>query len=345
MSKLAGSAADSFIRRPDPAVRAVLLHGPDEGQVRERALTLSRAICPDPDDPFRVADIPPTALKDDPARLFDECSALAFGGGQRVVRVSGLTDAQAAPVLSFLAGPVGEALLIVTAGVLPPRSKLRSGFETSKVGAALACYPPEGAQLLAALRTACAEAGVTLSREGLEELAARLADDTACLKAEVEKLRLYLGNETRPLTPEDVRACCGDQSEHSVFELAFAVADGAQKAIQGICDRLFAAGDSPIAILRGVARHFDRLLQARGAVDAGTPPDQAMKELRPAVFFKDATTFRRQLGAWTGPTLLAALDRLVEVERQCKSTGIPANLVTQRGLMEIAALANRTRRR
>jgi len=313
--------------------------------VRDRAMQLSRAICPDPDDPFRVADIPPAALKDDPARLFDECTALAFGGGQRVVRVSGLADAQAASVLSFLAGPVGEALLIITAGVLPPRSKLRSAFETSKAGASIACYPPEGAQLLSVLRTACTDAGLAVSREALEELASRLADDTACLKAEVEKLRLYLGEETRPLTPEDVRACCGDQSEHSVFELAFAVGDGAQKAIQGISDRLLATGDSPVAIVRGVARHFDRLLQARGAVDAGAAPDQAMKDLRPAVFFKDAAAFRRQLGAWTAPALLAALDRLVEVERQCKSTGIPATLVTQRGLMEIAALANRTRAR
>jgi len=80
-------------------------------------------------------------------------------------------------------------------------------------------------------------------------------------------------------------------------------------------------------------------------MESGTPPEQAMKALRPAVFFKDTAAFRRQLTAWTAPALLAALDRLVAVERQCKSTGIPADLVTQRGLMEIAALANRTRAR
>ncbi|MBN2751899.1 MAG: DNA polymerase III subunit delta [Rhodospirillaceae bacterium] len=341
MTKLSGSAADSFVRRPDPGVRAVLLHGPDEGQVRERMSLLTRTLCPDPNDPFRVADIPPAALKDDPARLFDECAALAFGGGQRVVRISGLSDALAGPVLSFLSTPVGDALLIVSAGVLTPRSKLRSGFETSKIGASIACYPPEGGQLISVLRSACADEGLRIEPQALDYLASLLANDTACLHAEIEKLRLYLGDEPRALTIENIQACCGDQSEHSIFELAFAVADGSQKTVQGISDRLLASGDSPITILRGIARHFDRLLQARGATDAGQSLDQAMKTLRPAVFFKDVAAFRRQLSHWTGPALLAAINRLVDVERQCKTTGIPAALVAQRGLMEIASLAKR----
>ncbi len=343
MVKLSGSGADAFIRQPDPSIRAVLIYGPDEGQARDRLSRLTRTVCPDPNDPFRIADIPPSSLKDDPARLADECAALSFGGGRRVVRVAAITDAQGAPVLGFLANPRGDALLIVSAGALTPRSKLRSGFETSKAGAAIACYPLEGAQLASALRNTCQEAGLRVDSDALELLGSLLADDSACLKAEVEKLRLFLGVEQRAITAEDVRACCGDQSEHTAFELACAVGDGNHRAVQGISGRLFAAGDSPIAILRGIARHFDRLLQACGAIDAGIPPDQAMKTLKPPVFFKETAVFRRQIGIWSSAALLSALSRLVEVERQCKTTGMPAVIVAQRGLMEIASLANRTR--
>lgn len=341
--KLAGSAADSFIKRPDPAVRAVLLHGPDEGQVRERAQALTRTVCPDVNDPFRVADLAPATVSDDPARLADELAAIAFGGGRRVVRVAQATDSQAGAVLAALAHAAGDTLLIVSAGVLSPKSKLRSAFESSPAAAAIACYPAEGRALIALIRQGFAEAGVRLEGDAAETLAALLADDTASAHAEIEKLRLYLGADPRPLTADDVRACCGDQSAHSVFELATAVADGRQAQVQSVSDRLFAGGDTAVAIVRGVSRHFDRLFQARAAMDAGASAETAMKSLRPAVFFKETDSFRRQLDAWPCPALLAAIDRLTEVERQCKSTGIPAPLVTQRGLMEIAALARRAR--
>ena len=85
--------------------------------------------------------------------------------------------------------------------------------------------------------------------DAVETLAALLADDTASAHAEIEKLRLYLGDEPRALTAEDVRACCGDQSAHTVFELASAVADGRQAEVQSVSDRLFAAGENSIAIV------------------------------------------------------------------------------------------------
>ncbi len=343
--KLAGSAAESFIKRPDPAVRAVLLHGPDEGQVRERFNALTRTVCPDISDPFRIADLTPGVLSDDPARLADELAAIAFGGGRRVVRVAQAVDSCAAPILSALMHPVGDALLVVSAGVLTPKSKLRSAFESTDGAAAIACYPAEGRALISLIRQGFADANVRIDGDAVETLAALLADDTASAHAEIEKLRLYLGDEPRALTAEDVRACCGDQSAHTVFELASAVADGRQAEVQSVSDRLFAAGENSIAIVRGISRHFDRLLQARAAIDGGASADAAMKSLRPAVFFKETDSFRRQLGNWPSSALLAAIDRLVEVERQCKSTGIPAPLVTQRGLMEIASLARRARGR
>lgn len=343
MTKLAGSAAEGFLRRPDPAIRAVLLHGPDEGQVRERFQALSRMICPDLHDPFRVADLAPASLSDDPALLADECAALAFGGGRRVIRVAQATDSQAGAILGQLGRDFGDTLLVVSAGVLPPRSKLRSGFETSPHAVAIACYPAEGRQLVSQLRAALQDAGVRVDSDAVEVLAALLADDTGSLRAEVEKLKLYAGNAAQALGVEDIRACCGDQSAHSVFELAFAVADGAQAKVQGVSDRLFSSGENPVSVVRGISRHFDRLLQARSAVDNGASADTAMKALKPAVFFKDTEAFRRQLAAWPCPALLAAIDRLVEVERQCKTTGMPAALMTQRGLMEIASLARRAR--
>ncbi|MCH7930349.1 MAG: DNA polymerase III subunit delta, partial [Proteobacteria bacterium] len=45
--KIGASNADAFVRRPDPAARAVLFHGPDAGLVRERAEALVGGVVDD----------------------------------------------------------------------------------------------------------------------------------------------------------------------------------------------------------------------------------------------------------------------------------------------------------
>src|SRR3546814_12042524 len=106
--KLAGKQADAFLANPDPAVRTVLLYGPDGGLIRERSAALLATTVDDPADPFCVSEIAASQLKDDPARLAAAAPALTFGGGRRFVRVRD-AGAQLAPVLKdFLEQFPGE---------------------------------------------------------------------------------------------------------------------------------------------------------------------------------------------------------------------------------------------
>ena len=74
---------------------------------------------------------------------------------------------------------------------------------------------------------------------------------------------------------------------------------------------------------------------------AGRAPDQAMKALRPPVFFKRTAAFRGQLAMWNAARLAGALDALTEAEIACKSTGIPSEAACRRALLAIAARASR----
>ena len=65
--KISASKADDFARAPDPAVGAVLVYGPDNGLVRERAQALMRSVVEELGDPFRVADLTAGQLLGDPA--------------------------------------------------------------------------------------------------------------------------------------------------------------------------------------------------------------------------------------------------------------------------------------
>src|SRR5262249_115427 len=118
--KVTGRNIESFLRGADAAVAAVLFYGPDAGLVRERPDRFTAFIAGDATDPFRVSEITPERLRDQPSLLSDEAAALTFGGGRRVVRLRNAGDGQSAAVRSFLQGRAGDGLLIVEADELGP---------------------------------------------------------------------------------------------------------------------------------------------------------------------------------------------------------------------------------
>ena len=346
--KITPRDADAFLRSPDPAARAVLVYGPDAGLVCERVEALVKGVAGDLSDPFRVADFSAKELIDDPARLADEAAALSLTGGRRAVRLRQGDDSLAPLFRAFLGAPAadapGDTLIVVEAGDLPARSALRKAFESAKTGAALACYRDDERSLGAVIRETLREFGHEATPDALAYLSAHLGGDRQLSRRELEKLALYKGGEPGPIELVDAQACVGDSAALSVDDLAYAVGGGAAAAADRALARSLQEGVQPVAALRAVSRHFQRLHLVVGLVESGLPLDDASKRLRPPLFWKVAPAFRAQAAAWSPAALARALARLLEAEADCKSSGAPEATICARALLEIAVNAPSRRR-
>ena len=339
-----------FLKAPDPAVRAVLVYGPDAGLVSERVETLVKGAAGDLADPFRVADFSAKELLEDPARLADEAAALSLTGGRRAVRLRQADDNLAPLFIEFLAAADGvslggDTLIVVEAGDLPARSALRKTFERAKAGAALACYRDDARNLAIVIRETLREFGHEATPDTLAYLSVHLGGDRQLSRRELEKLALYKGSAPGPIELADAQACVGDSAALSLDDLANAVAEGAAGAAERALARSLQEGVTAVGALRAVSRHFQRLHLVAGLVDGGLPVDDAVKRLRPPVFWKTAPAFRTQAAAWTLRTLARALGRLLEAEADCKRGGAPEATICSRALLDIAVNAPSRRRR
>ena len=323
------------MRAPDPAARAVLVYGPDGGLVRERADALARHVVPDRADPFRVAELGPAQLKDDPARLADEAAALSFTGGRRVVRVREAADVQVDILIRFLDAPLGDALVIVEAGELGPRSRLRRLFEAAANAAALPCYPDEGARLRRVIEETLAGGGFSIEPAALELLESTLGGDRLVTRGELDKLATYMGRDRR-ITLADAEACVGDTSVITLDRVAIAAAAGDLAGLERGLGRSYLEGVAPVSVLRATARHLQRLHRAAGLVARGESADRAIKSFRPPLHFRIAGAVRDQLAAWPVERAAQAMKIVLEAEIACKTTGTPAEAVCSRALMRVA---------
>lgn len=341
--KLATRDISGFLSAPPPSIRAVLIYGPDPGLVKERVDALAKTVVADLSDPFLVADIDADALIKDPARLADEAAAIAMTGGRRVVRVRGAGEASSRFFVDFLSGPVpGDALILVSAGELRKSGKLVKTFEAADTATALPCYADEGRDQAQIVSEALRVQSSSISPDALSLFVAHLGSNRAVTRQEVEKLCLYVG-PGGTATPEDVAAVLSDGAAFALDTIAMATTGGHTDMLDSATATAFREGASPVALLRAVSGHLMRLHQTRMAVDQGQPASEAMKRLRPPVFFKQAQDFQNQLRQWSGPALATALAIVADTETRTKQTGPPPEILCGRALHQIAAMARRRR--
>lgn len=338
--KLAGNRIEAFLNAPDKSAQAILIYGPDAGLVKERLDRLAKSVVPDLSDPFRIADLQASSLKEDPARLADEAAAIALTGGRRVVRIRDGGDNATAAFTAFLKHPMGDAMVLVEAGELTPRSSLRKLFESADNAVALPCYGDEGGGLEAVIHETLRAHGLTAEPDAVAYLADHLGGDRKLTRAELEKLALYMGGPGR-VKLADAAACVGDTSALSMDDLAMATADGDHATAQRVLDRLFHEGTHPVGILRSLQRHFQRLHLCAGMIAKGKSADQAVATLKPPPHFRVADKLKTQLGRWTPDRLAQALELLVNTEIDCKTTGMPGEELTGRAIMQLTRAAGR----
>ncbi|HYZ40288.1 MAG TPA: DNA polymerase III subunit delta [Stellaceae bacterium] len=336
--KLAPSRISAFLQKPGPGINAALCYGPDAGLVHERAGIIARAICPDLADPFRVADLTAAALAGDPARLADEAAQLSLTGGRRLVRVRGADDGVAKLFAELLKSPSIAAFIVVEAGELPARSALRRAFEDARHAVAIACYPDTPRELAAVIRETLAAERITVNRDAQEFLIEHLGGDRLLTRAELEKLALFSGFGGR-VELEDARASVSDTAALELDDAIMAAVEGEPGRVERVLGRVLQQGESPVTIIRALARHLQRLHALAARLGAGVSLEDVLRSARPPIFFKQEDSFRRQLALWREASLRPQLARVAKAELHMKTTGLPAETICREAMLAVAQAA------
>lgn len=329
------------VRKLDPIYRAVLVYGRDEGLVRERADKIARQVVKDLRDAFQVANIEPARLKPEPFLLADEAAAISMMGGRRVVRVDGAGENVTEAAKSFLSNPVGDGLVIMTAGGIKATSALVRLFNTAKNAAAIACYEDNQGDLQNLIMAVMGRHNLGLDPDAAAYLQNNLGSDRMVSRGELEKLALYKGphDVRQNITLDDARACVGDSGTLTLDMIATATTGGDLKTLDDTLFKAFNRGENAIPILRNLARRLQKLHLVRGSMDKGIPAEQAIRTVVYSPYSPEKKSLMSQLGKWSISRLSHALEIVMEAESDCKITGLPAEAICARACLRIANAA------
>lgn len=325
----------SFCRNPDEKIKCIVLFGTNEGLINEWQNKCAEAVCGDINDAFRYTLFEMEQISKDGGEVYGEYHAQSLMGGRRVVVVKN-ADNNLYPLLkNMLPETKSENLLILSSLSLNTRSGLISWAKDRDDIYIVGCYEDRNADIAQSVSQMLKERGLSATPDVLRLLSLRLSPDRKMNAAEIDKLALYLGDK-KVVELSDVKAAVSDVAGADYDDLCYFAAGGAVEKADAVFERLLKEGEDAATLIRQLSYHFMKLLNVVAQVESGKSADEAVKSLRPPLMFYRKDEFINQLKVWNKERILSALSILYECERDCKTTGYPAENLAGYCLLKIA---------
>jgi len=336
--KLAGVKATAFFAKPDKSCAGLLIFGMDAEKINTRRQEVTLALVGDAAmGEMRLTRLSASDVRKDTALVLDAIKAQGFFPGPRVVIVEGASDG----LTSVLGNAVaeweqGDAYLIVTAGSLNARSKLRKIFEAPQNFYAIGIYddptrPEEVDKMLIDVEL------TNVSIEAKKYLLALSRDvGLGDFKQVLSKLSLYKLKDETPVDVADVDTCAPATLDADIDDVLHIVAEARSSEVGPTLCRLAGQGVNATALCIGATRHF-RMLHAAASDPQG--PDVGFSRARPPVFGPRKDRLVRQARGWGGQRLEKALQVLMDTDLMLRSSRpVPAMAVVERAFIRIAMM-------
>lgn len=217
----------------------------------------------------------------DQEAFFASAFAPPLFAGRRVVLVR---RSEEAPWLQILPRylpdlPESTTLILVTGAAPEERRNLEAVLKAAGANARRYDFPAlKRRDLTSHLQGEAKRLGLTLSPEASEVLRAKVGTDLSQLVSELEKLVVYLGPDRSRVEATDVAAVVGQTALENSFAFVDAVLAGNAAGALRVLQDLFAAGETPQAIVAQLAAQFRRVILVKALGAEGWP---GVKLLRP----------------------------------------------------------------
>lgn len=225
--------------------------------------------------------------------------------------------------------PDSCVMVFLCRGKADARKKLYRAIQ--KHGAVVTFSPLSDAELNAWIIKSFHALGKRCAPQTASLLAFTVGNDTAQLRAEMEKISALCG-EREDVADEDVRAVATRSIECTVFDMVDAVVAGQEGRAFSLLKDMLLSGSDRIGILAMLLRQY-RLLQHVKIMQFEKKPAQEIKQRLGIAPFA-AERCIRQAAAYSGREIKQAVDICLDTEYRIKS-----GRLNQEGALEAAMLA------
>ena len=213
---------------------------------------------------------------------------------------------------------INNIKIILKAGLLEKRSKLRNLFEKNKKLLIIPFYEDDERTLTAQVYEYLKKNSIKLSRETINLLVERSSGNRENLKIELSKI-FYYSQSNKEISFETVKKLSNLAENYGVNELADNYLSKNKKNVIKILNENNYSDDDCILILRTILNKSKRLLNILENYRKNKNLDDVISKTRPPIFWKDKAIVKKQANTWELRDLKSKMYQINEVETLVKS--------------------------
>jgi len=203
--------------------------------------------------------------------------------------------------------------IIINAGILDKKSKLRSNFEKKENLICIPFYADNNLTLAKLANNFFREKKISISQETVNVLAERCRGDRKNLINELLKIESFSKNKNK-ITIDEIIKLTNLAENYSFSELVESCLSKNLKKTTNILNENNFTSDDCIAIVRIMLSKAKRLLSLKEANKKNDNIDQIISNFKPTIFWKDKDVVKIQMKNWSLESVYKLIYKINDLE-------------------------------
>ena len=252
--------------------------------------------------------------------FFNNILSKSFFENEKLIIISRITEKIKDVIEEILEKEIEDLVLILNAGILEKKSKIRNLFEKSKEAVCIPFYEDSNETLSVIVKKFFRDSKIQVSQQSINLVVQRSRGDRQNLKSELEKIRSFTKNKNK-INSEDLLKLTNLAENYSVSELVDnCLAKNKIKTVKILNENNFSLEDC-IVTIRVLLMKSKRLLKLNEEIE-NKNIDEIITIFKPPIFWKDKEIVKKQIKSWSYKNIENLIFKISEIELLIKKNSI-----------------------
>ena len=310
-----------------------LLYGKNEGL---KAECINEILKKDNGKIFRYEE---RELKDETESFYENILSGSLFENNKVIIINRASDKIYEVIQNLIDRNINNIKIILNAGILETKSKLRSLFEKNKNLVCIPTYPDNHDTLSRLITFFLKKENISISQQNINLIIDKCNGDRNSLNNELNKIKNYSKNKKK-ITSTEILKLINLSENYALSELIDnCLAKNKNKTINILNENNYNAEDS-IVILRTFLSKAKRILKLAIQLDLNKDINKTINSAKPPIFWKEKEIVKVQLEKWKPNKIEDLIKELNDIELKIKqnynnSKLIITNFILEKSLIKI----------
>ena len=275
-------------------------------------------------------------IKDEIETFYENVLSGSLFENNKIIIISRATDKIFEIIKDLIDRNIYNIKVIINAGVLETRSKIRSLFERQKDLVCIPTYPDNIETLSKIAATFFRKEKILISQQNINLIIEKCSGDRNNLKSDLNKIRNYL-IEKKQISSQEILKLVNLSENFEISELIDnCLAKNKNKIVNILNENNYSTEDC-IIILRTFLTKAKRILKLAIEFEKNKDINKTINSAKPPIFWKDKDIIKIQLNKWKPEKIKELIKNINNIELEIKknysnSILIITNFILEKGI-------------